>query len=198
MWTDPGWIIHQLEVPICFWSSAAWPPTFLCLSVSTSYYSSLWTTNTIIFAKLNKSPPSNKPPVSTVKKIPPLPSWGLYKEYSPVVLVLLSRGTWLLPGLGIFDLGPWGAFVLILFVLRGDRGISGGANCTRGGERDDIGFSFCRQENTQIYNFFSSWEIQVTRQTSFSLIKYLRIGSCFIACEYSSVDSNVASNARSL
>ena len=46
--------------------------------------------------------------------------------------------------------------MLILFVLRGDRGISGGANCTRGGERDDIGFSFCRQENTQIYFFFSS------------------------------------------
>ena len=44
--------------------------------------------------------------------------------------------------------------MLILFVLRGDRGISGGANCTRGGERDDIGFSFCRQENTKIYNFF--------------------------------------------
>ena len=169
---------------------------FLYLGFSTLYFSSLWTTDTIIFAKLNTSPLSNKPPVSTVKKI--TPPWGLYKEYSPVVLVLLGRGTWLLPGLGIFDLGPWGAFVLILFVLRGDRGISGGANCTRGGERDDIGFSFCRQENTQIYNFFSSWEIQVTRQTSFSLIKYLRIGSCFIACEYSSVDSNVASNARSL
>ena len=101
---------------------------------------------------------------------------------------MLGRGTWLLPGLGIFDLGPWGAFVLILFVLRGDRGISGGANCTRGGERDDIGFSFCRQENTQVYNFFSSWEIQVTRQTRFSLIKYLRIESCF-ACEYRVVDT---------
>ena len=126
---------------------------FLFLSFSTLYFSSLWTTNTIIFAKLNKSPLSNKPPVFTVKKYPP-PLWELYKEYSPVVLVLLGRGTWLLPGLGIFDLGPWGAFVLILFVLRGDRGISGGANCTRGGEQDDIGFSFCRQENTQIYNFF--------------------------------------------
>ena len=78
--------------------------------------------------------------------------------------------------------------MLILFVLRGDRGISGGANCTRGGERDDIGFSFCRQENTQIYNFFSSWEIQVTRQTSFSFIKYSRIGSC-LACEYRVVDT---------
>ena len=127
---------------------------FLFLSFSTLYFSSLWTTNTTIFAKLNKSPLSNNPPVSTMKKINP--PWGLYKEYSPVVLVLLGRGTWLLPGLGIFDLGPWGAFVLILFVLRGDRGISGGANCTRGGERDDIGFSFCRHENTQIYNFFSS------------------------------------------
>ena len=160
---------------------------FLSLSFSTLFFSSLWTTNTIIFAKLNKSPLSNKPPVSTVKKHPPFP-WELYKEYSPVVLVLLGRGTWLLPGLGIFDLGPWGAFVLILFVLRGDRGISGGANCTRGGERDDIGFSFCTQENTQIYNFFSSWEIQVTRQTRFSLIKYLRIGSC-LACEYRVVDT---------
>ena len=27
MWTDPGWFIYQLEVRICFWSSAAWPPT---------------------------------------------------------------------------------------------------------------------------------------------------------------------------
>ena len=159
---------------------------FLYLGFSTLYFSSLWTTDTIIFAKLNTPPLSNKPPVSTVKKINP--PWGLYKEYSPVVLVLLGRGTWLLPGLGIFDLGPWGAFVLILFVLRGDRGISGGANCTRGGERDDIGFSFCRHENTLIYNFFSSWEIQVTRQTSFSLMKYLRIESCF-ACEYRVVDT---------
>ena len=159
---------------------------FLFLSFSTLYFSSLWTTNTTIFAKLNKSPLSNNPPVSTMKKINP--PWGLYKEYSPVVLVLLGRGTWLLPGLGIFDLGPWGAFVLILFVFRGDRGISGGANCTRGGERDDIGFSFCRKENTQVYNFFSSWEIQVTRQTSFSLMKYLRIGSC-LACEYRVVDT---------
>ena len=159
---------------------------FLFLSFSTLYFSSLWTTNTTIFAKLNKSPLSNNPPVSTMKKINP--PWGLYKEYSPVVLVLLGRGTWLLPGLGIFDLGPWGAFVLILFVFRGDRGISGGANCTRGGERDDIGFSFCRKEKTQVYNFFSSWEIQVTRQTSFSLMKYLRIGSC-LACEYRVVDT---------
>ena len=46
--------------------------------------------------------------------------------------------------------------------------------------------------------FFSSWEIQVTRQTSFSLIKCLRIGSC-LACEYRVVDQiHVASNARSL
>ena len=182
------------------WSRMVYSPTgililgcmisdILCLSFSTLYFSYLWTTNTIIFAKLSKSPLSNKPPRLYREKIPPPPPWGLYKEYSPVVLVLLGRGTWLLPGLGIFDLGPWGAFVLILFVLRGDRGISGGANCTRGGERDDIGFSFCRHENTQIYNFFSSWEIQVTRQTSFSLIKYLRIGSCFIACEYRVVDT---------
>ena len=164
---------------------------FLSLSFSTLFFSSLWTTNTIIFAKLNKSPLSNKPPRLYREKTPPPPPsfpWELYKEYSPVVLVLLGRGTWLLPGLGIFDLGPCGAFVLILFVLRGDRGISGGANCTRGGERDDIGFSFCRHENTLIYNFFSSWEIQVTRQTRFSLIKYLRIESCF-ACEYRVVDT---------
>ena len=99
------------------------------------------------------TPSQISPRLYREKKITP-PPWGLFKEYSPVVLVLLGRGTWLLPGLGIFDLGPWGAFVLILFVLRGDRGISGGAKCTRGGEQDDIGFSFCRQENTQIYNFF--------------------------------------------
>ena len=27
VWTDPGWFVHQLEARICFWSSAAWPPT---------------------------------------------------------------------------------------------------------------------------------------------------------------------------
>ena len=27
MWTDPGWFIDQLEVRICFWSSATWPST---------------------------------------------------------------------------------------------------------------------------------------------------------------------------
>ena len=26
-WTDPVWFIHMLEVQICFWSLAAWPPT---------------------------------------------------------------------------------------------------------------------------------------------------------------------------
>ena len=45
---------------------------FLYLSFSTLYFISLWITNTIIFAKLNTSPLSNKPPVSTVKKITPL------------------------------------------------------------------------------------------------------------------------------
>ena len=27
MWSDLGQFIHQLEVRICFWSSATWPPT---------------------------------------------------------------------------------------------------------------------------------------------------------------------------
>ena len=29
---DPGWFIHQLEVRICFLSSAAWPPTSCTLA----------------------------------------------------------------------------------------------------------------------------------------------------------------------
>ena len=62
MWTDPGWFIHQLEVRIWFWSSAAWPPTFLYLSFSTLYFSSLWRTDTTVLPELNKPPVSIKPP----------------------------------------------------------------------------------------------------------------------------------------
>ena len=58
-WTGLGWFIYQLEVRIWFWSSAAWPPTFFYLSLSTMYSRSLWRTNTIVFSILNKplSPP---------------------------------------------------------------------------------------------------------------------------------------------
>ena len=66
MRTDPGWLIHQLEVRICFWSSAAWPPTFLYLSFSTLNSSSLWRTDTIVFAKLVKPPVSIKPPLKFI------------------------------------------------------------------------------------------------------------------------------------
>ena len=66
MWTDPWWFIYQLEVQIWFWSSAAWPPTFLYWSFSTLYASSLWRTDTIVVPKLNNNPPptppKNKPP----------------------------------------------------------------------------------------------------------------------------------------
>ena len=51
MWTAPGWFIHQLEVQIYFWSLAEWPPSF-----STLHSSSLWRTDSIIFAELNKHP----------------------------------------------------------------------------------------------------------------------------------------------
>ena len=57
MWTDPGWFIYQLEVRIWFLSSASWPKNFLYLSFSTSYSSSLWRTDTIVFCELDKAPP---------------------------------------------------------------------------------------------------------------------------------------------
>ena len=60
MWTDPGWFIHQLEGRICFWSSGRTICNFLFLSFSTMYSSSLWRTDTIVFAKLNKPPPAFK------------------------------------------------------------------------------------------------------------------------------------------
>ena len=55
---NPGWFIYQLEVRIWFWSLAAWLPTYFYLSLSTLYSRSLWRTNTIVFSKLNKPPPS--------------------------------------------------------------------------------------------------------------------------------------------
>ena len=51
-----------------------------------------------------------------------------------------------------------------------------------------LGFLSVDKKIRRFTIFFSSWEIQVTRQTSFSLIKYLRIESCF-ACEYRVVDT---------
>ena len=70
MWTDLGWFIHQLEVGIYFWS--------LYLSFSTLYSKSLWRTDTIFCAKLDKPPPPDKPPAS----IKPSPQMGL-KWISP-------------------------------------------------------------------------------------------------------------------
>ena len=58
----PGWYIHQLEVRIWFWSSAAWPPSFLYLSFITSYSSSLWRTDTIVFSKSSKPQSKLRPP----------------------------------------------------------------------------------------------------------------------------------------
>ena len=52
---------------------------------------------------------------------------------------LLCLGNWLLPGLGIFGLGPCG--MLTDFVFRGDRGISGGKNCPLGGTQVDTWLS---------------------------------------------------------
>ena len=80
MWTDPGWFIYQMEVRICFWSSAAWPPTFLYLRFSTLYSSSLWRTDTIVSAKLDK-PPSLLSPPSDVFEINKLPR-GLNRGFT--------------------------------------------------------------------------------------------------------------------
>ena len=62
MWTDPWWFIYQLGVQIWFWSSAAWPLTFLYLSFSPLFPSSFCRTDTIAFSKLNKPPPPAPPP----------------------------------------------------------------------------------------------------------------------------------------
>ena len=72
MWTDPGWFIYQLDIQIWFWSSAAWPPTFLFSSFATLYSSSLWRTDTIVFSKLNKSPSQICPPSNglEINKLP--------------------------------------------------------------------------------------------------------------------------------
>ena len=47
--------IHQLETLICILGCMT--SNFLYLSFSTLYYSSLWRTDTIVFAKLNIPPP---------------------------------------------------------------------------------------------------------------------------------------------
>ena len=61
MWSDPEWFICQLEVWIWFWSLAPWCPTFLYLTFSTLYSSSLWRTDTIVLSKWNKPLLSNTP-----------------------------------------------------------------------------------------------------------------------------------------
>ena len=75
MWTNPGWFIYQVEVRIWFWSSASWPSTFLVLSFSTLYSSSLWRTNAIVFSKLN-TPPAPLTPNSNELEINKPPGWG--------------------------------------------------------------------------------------------------------------------------
>ena len=58
MWTAPGWFIHQLDVQICFWSSAAWPQV-LVLEV---FHFVFW----FFLNKLNKHPasPFKKAPIT--------------------------------------------------------------------------------------------------------------------------------------
>ena len=68
---DWRWFIHQLEVLICFWSSAAWPPTSCTWAFPLCILSSLWWT-TIVFAKLNK-PPSQISLPSLLTTPPPRP-----------------------------------------------------------------------------------------------------------------------------
>ena len=83
---DPGWFIHHLEGRICFLAHGCITFNFLYLSFSTLYSSALWRTDTIIFAKLNKSPLSNNPP-------PPSPSgfeinkWGLNRKFTVLSLI---------------------------------------------------------------------------------------------------------------
>ena len=60
MWTDQGWFIHQLKVRICFLSLSFF--SFIYLRFSTLYSRSLWTTDTIVFVKLNKPTPPPPPP----------------------------------------------------------------------------------------------------------------------------------------
>ena len=63
MWTDhlfTNWKL--LEVRICFWSSAAWPPTSCICDFPLCILSSLWRTDTIIFVKLNEPPSQISPP----------------------------------------------------------------------------------------------------------------------------------------
>ena len=80
MCTDPGWFIYQLEVRIWFWSSPAWPPTFLFSSFSTLYsINSLWRTGTIVFPKLYNPPSLLSPPPSNGLEIN-RPPGGLNRE----------------------------------------------------------------------------------------------------------------------
>ena len=62
MWTDLEWFIFQLEVRICFWSSAAWPATSCTWAFPLCILGYLWRTDTIVFSKLNKPPPLKCPP----------------------------------------------------------------------------------------------------------------------------------------
>ena len=88
-----------------------------------------------------------------------IPKWSLLVIFFlPGIFWLFGLGNWLLPGLGIFDLEPCGIFTV--FVFRGDRGISGGANCPHGRRWMDSGFSFWKnQENIKqmsTLNFFDN------------------------------------------
>ena len=76
MWTDPGWFIYQVEVP----------PTFLYLSFSTLYSTSLGRTDTIIFSQLISPSPlsngleTNKPPRGLNRGFTVLTLGGQYSE----------------------------------------------------------------------------------------------------------------------
>ena len=72
-----GLLFYQLEVQIWFRSSAAWPPTFLFLSFSTLYSSSLLRTDTIVFSKLKKPPNQPPPPTPTPTPAHLPPQMGL-------------------------------------------------------------------------------------------------------------------------
>ena len=77
MWTETEWFIYQLWKFGFRSDKGAWPPTFLYLSFSTLYSSSLRRTDTIIFSNLDKPPVSIKPPL----KWP----WNSLEPHGPLV-----------------------------------------------------------------------------------------------------------------
>ena len=104
MWTDLGWFIHQLEVWICVWSLALWPPSsctctlIFTFCILVLYGELIWSS----FVELNKPPPfSNKPPPistkhppSNVLEINNKPPWGLIEHLKPSTIDGWGEGTW--------------------------------------------------------------------------------------------------------